>query len=147
MNDNGTKSISRVRNVLPEVQQVAWELRRQMTLAEVALWTALQNKQLKGLRWRKQHPVRRFVLDFYCASCKLVVELDGAGHDAERDAERTALLETHGYRVLRFPNEAVFNNLPSVLARICEAACPAASSLVRESGPLAPPKLGAGGAF
>ena len=95
-----------------------------MTPAEKRLWTALQNKQLDGLRFRPQHPVGRFILDFYCPACKLVLEIDGDIHDLqpERDQERTEHLTAYGYHVLRFRNETIFDDLPAVLETIRKTA-------------------------
>ena len=99
-------------------------MRREPTEAEQVLWGALQKKQVAGLKFRRQHPVGRFVLDFYCPSIKLVVEVDGGIHDSqlERDAARTRALEAYGHQVLRFTNDEVMRNLPSVLQRISAAA-------------------------
>ncbi len=113
-----------VRGTTPEVRQAARALRKQPTHAESLLWNALKQQQLAGLRFRRQHPVGRFVLDFYCPSLKLVIEVDGAVHDSqvEFDAARTDVLESAGYYVLRFRNEEVLNDLPSVLNRIAHEA-------------------------
>jgi very-short-patch-repair endonuclease len=111
---------NRLRKNSRELQTAAREMRREPTPAEDALWEALRGRRLDALRFRRQHPVGRFVLDFYCPIHKLVVEVDGDVHDTqqERDAERTAVIEAHGYRVVRFRNEEVMQNLPRVLARI-----------------------------
>ena len=87
-----------IRGTTPALEQAAQAMRRQPTSAEEALWGALQKKQVAGLKFRRQHPVGRFVLDFYCASHRLVVEVDGDIHDAQqdRDAARTEVLETYG---------------------------------------------------
>ncbi len=113
-------AMKRARGVSPGVQQVARTLRRELTPAERILWNALRGRQLDGLGFWRQHPVGRFVLDFYLSSHHLVVELEGASHEAqrERDAERTAWLAAYGYRVLRFRNEEVLNDLSGVLQRI-----------------------------
>ncbi len=110
----------RVRGTTPEIEQAARELRQNLTPAEAFLWSALRNKQLQGLRFRCQHPVGNFILDFYCSSCKLVVEIDGEIHDSqiEYDEARTVKLAEYGYRVLRFKNKEVMNNLSKVLAQI-----------------------------
>jgi len=110
----------RIRGTTPEIQQAAQQLRKQATPAETALWQALRNRQLNGLRFRRQHPVGRFILDFYCPSTKLVIELDGAGHENQQDYDtaRTQELEAHGYRVLRFDNQQVMNDLGAVLDEI-----------------------------
>jgi very-short-patch-repair endonuclease len=110
----------RIRGVSAAVQQAATILRDEMTPAEALLWEELRAKRLNGLRFRAQHPVGQFILDFYCPACKLAVEVDGTVHEGEeeQDAARTAQLEAHACRVLRFTNEAVMMDLSSVLARI-----------------------------
>jgi very-short-patch-repair endonuclease len=106
------------------VQQRARELRREMTPAEKILWNHLRNRKLNGFKFRRQHPLDRFVVHFYCPACKLIVDVDGDIHDLqpERDAVRTKELEQHGYRLIRFHNELVLNELENVLIAI-KAAC------------------------
>jgi very-short-patch-repair endonuclease len=113
-----------IRGTSRVVEQAARDMRREPTRAEETLWAALRRQQVDGLRFRRQHPVGRFVLDFYCPSCKLVVEVDGDVHDeqTERDAARTAVLEAHGYRVLRFRNAQVIHELPWVVQTIAAVA-------------------------
>ncbi|GAB4547474.1 MAG: hypothetical protein Tsb0014_42130 [Pleurocapsa sp.] len=110
----------RIRGINPEIQEAARKLRQNLTAAEAYLWEALRNKQLEELKFRCQHPVGNFILDFYCSVCKLAIEVDGEIHanQIERDRARTSKLEEYGYRVLRFSNEEVINNLPKVLAEI-----------------------------
>jgi very-short-patch-repair endonuclease len=123
--ERSEKLTRRVRGSWPEIEQRARELRWALTPAEEALWNALLGKRLCGVKWRCQHPVGRFILDFYCPACKLVVEVDGAIHDREEDAEhdsaRAKALAAYGYRVVRFQNEEIMNDLDSVLAQIREA--------------------------
>ncbi|HEY8601312.1 MAG TPA: endonuclease domain-containing protein [Thermomicrobiales bacterium] len=99
------------------------DLRRTMTPAEQVLWQALRGRQLGGLRFRCQHPVGPFVLDFYCPAAKLVIEVDGAVHEQQReqDQARTNHLQQYGYRVLRFTNDQVLNNLDIVMDHIRQA--------------------------
>ncbi|MBI1294699.1 DUF559 domain-containing protein [bacterium] len=113
----------RIRDLSQPVQQRARSLRQEMTPAETRLWQHLRNRNLAGLKFRRQQPLGPFIADFYCAEHRLIVELDGAVHDQqqERDAARTDYLHQHGYRVLRFRNEAVMVNLESVLAAIRDA--------------------------
>jgi very-short-patch-repair endonuclease len=101
---------------------------------------ALQKRQVAGLRFRRQHPVGHFVLDFYCPLCRLAIEVDGEVHDLqlERDVERTRALETHGIRVLRFRNDEVLNRLPRVVARIAEVAL---ASRAEPASPQPPPAV------
>lgn len=117
------KIANRIRGSTPEIEQAAKQLRKRSTPAEEMLWQALRNRQLNGLRFRRQHPVGRFILDFYCPSTKLVIELDGAGHteQQEYDIARTQELEPHGYRVIRFDNQRVINDLDAVLDEIYQA--------------------------
>ena len=108
----------------------AKRLRRGMSLPEVVLWQHLRASKLGGMRFRRQHPIGAYILDFYCAEQHLCVEVDGAAHDApERaahDDRRTAWLATNGIRVLRFPAADVLNDkyLEGVLQMIALAAAP-----------------------
>ena len=102
------------------IQNRAKELRREQTPAEQRLWARLRHKQLHGLKFRRQHPIGRFITDFCCLSERLVVELDGDSHSQQEgyDQERTAWLESRGYRVVRFANRQVERQLDAVLAEI-----------------------------
>jgi very-short-patch-repair endonuclease len=101
----------------------ARSLRQSETKAEKKLWFLLRNRQLKGQKFRRQHPIGPFVTDFCCTEAKLIVELDGGQHALLRrsDKTRTAYLEAQGYRVLRFWNNEVLGNLDGVLQRIALA--------------------------
>jgi very-short-patch-repair endonuclease/superfamily II DNA or RNA helicase len=111
--------------VPPVLLAAARALRASMTDAEQLLWQSLRGKQLEGFRFRKQHPIERYVLDFYCPSARLAIEVDGNQHATPEgqgsDAERTAWLEGQGIRVLRFSNREVLTNLEGVLTVIWEA--------------------------
>jgi very-short-patch-repair endonuclease len=95
-----------------------------MTPAEHALWQAIRGRRLGGLKFRRQHPLGPFVVDFVCPPRKLVIELDGEVHDDRvgYDEARTEQLSEYGYRVLRFRNQEVLMNLGAVLTRIALAA-------------------------
>ncbi len=116
----------RIRNTSRQVQEAAETLRRALTPAERVLWASLRRKQLNGWHFRRQHPVGRSVLDFYCARARLVVEVDGGVHDTpeqqEHDHERTLVLNQYNLHVLRVSNEQVLGDLPRVLELIA-AAC------------------------
>jgi very-short-patch-repair endonuclease len=89
------------------VQTRARQLRRELTPAEQRLWGYLRRAQLAGFEFRRQHPVDRFIVDFFCPAAKLVIEVDGDSHaeQAEYDCERTQWLnQQKGYRVLRVAN-------------------------------------------
>src|SRR3954463_13277355 len=87
-------------------------LRARETWAEDLLWESLRGRRLDGLKFRRQHPIGPFVVDFCCTERRLAIELDGGVHadQREHDAEREAILITAGYTVFRFPNEQVRAN-------------------------------------
>jgi very-short-patch-repair endonuclease len=97
-------------------------LRRTMTDAEQRLWWLLRRRHLAGYRFRRQHPVEPYILDFFCFAESLAVELDGGQHFTDAalayDARRTAFLATQGIRVLRFQNEEVFKHPDDVVEAI-----------------------------
>jgi very-short-patch-repair endonuclease len=98
----------------------ARQLRRAQTEAEGILWSRLRSGRLSGLKFRRQHAIAPFIVDFACLSCRLIVELDGSQH-AERtaqDEERSLFLSGKGFRVIRFWNRDVLTNLEGVLATI-----------------------------
>ena len=100
------------------------ELRSNLTPAEAALWKILQRSQVSGKKFRRQHSVGNYILDFYCPECRLAVELDGQPHFSpvawEHDLHRTEYLEELNIRVLRFENRDVFEHLEWVLRTISE---------------------------
>ena len=98
----------------------ARELRKQGTPAEIKLWQSLSKRQLHGFKFSRQIPIGPYFADFICRSAKLVVEVDGPSHDVqvEYDCARTELIEGQGYRVIRFSNMDVLQNLEDVLATI-----------------------------
>jgi very-short-patch-repair endonuclease len=95
-----------------------------MTEAEEMLWEQIRNNKLKGLKFRRQHPLDIFIADFYCHQRKLIIELDGGIHDTPEQMEyeegRTAELEEKGFKILRFKNDEVLNDIKSVLEKISE---------------------------
>jgi len=99
--------------------QNACELRKDMTIAEKTLWERLNKSQL-GVRFKAQHPVDIFIVDFYCHKYKLVVEVDGEIHLSQKkyDEGRTAELERFDLTVIRFTNEEVMNDVDKVVEEI-----------------------------
>jgi len=122
--DRQGKTTTRIRGTTPEIEAAARNLRQNMTPAEQVLWEALKGRQVAGLKFRCQHPVGPFILDFYCPARKLAVEVDGGVHDgqAEYDEARTQQLNDYGYQVFRFRNDEVLNDLDSVLERVRQVA-------------------------
>lgn len=97
-------------------------LRKNLTPAEAFLWKYLKARQLNNRRFTKQHSINYYIVDFYCPSEKLIIELDGEVHNNPKardyDNKRTLYLESLGYKVIRFENKMVFDALPSVLGEI-----------------------------
>ena len=98
------------------------ELRNNLTPAEAVLWNALKSKQLYNRKFRRQHSIRNFIVDFYCPAEKLIIERDGEAHNnimtLISDDERDETLANMGFRVVRFENSDVLNNLEFVLEEI-----------------------------
>jgi very-short-patch-repair endonuclease len=113
----GRTSVSHLRN--------ARTLRRTSTDAERALWRLLRDRQLPGAKFRRQHQIGPFVVDFFCAEHRLVVEADGGQHltaaGRARDAERAAFLQRRGVRTLRFSDRDVLLEAEGVLQAILSA--------------------------
>ena len=109
-------------NNKPSLKPLRQQLRNALTPAEARLWAQLRNRQIGGRKFRRQHSVGDYVLDFYCPQEHLAIELDGAAHDHEkavqRDQARSRYLESNGIAVLRFENRDVIENLEGVLQTI-----------------------------
>jgi len=101
----------------------ARQLRGRMTDAELLLWRHLRRRQLDGYKFRRQHPLGPFVVDYVCLEAALIVELDGGQHaeQVQADHRREAWLGGQGFRVIRFWNHDVLQRTPSVLEAILEA--------------------------
>ncbi|MEW6141296.1 MAG: endonuclease domain-containing protein [Thermodesulfobacteriota bacterium] len=101
------------------------QLRRKATDAEARLWSHLRARQLSGFKFRRQHAIGSYIVDFYCHEAGLVVELDGGGHAEELqgqyDLERSQWLESRGLRVIRFWNNEVLGNIEGVVEQILSA--------------------------
>ena len=133
---------SKRHRIYPPILANARELRQPQTPAESKLWARLRNRQLGGFKFRRQHPIGRFIVDFYCAATRLVIEIDGDSHaeQVEYDQARTAWLSEQGYRVIRFRNQDVYRRVDEVLEAIlveCQGTVPS---------PPAPPPTGGKGA-
>jgi very-short-patch-repair endonuclease len=113
----------------------AQRLRSELTDAERKLWSALRNRQLDGCKFRRQQPIGPFVADFVCQERRLIIEADGGQHaESVTDDRRTALLESKGYRVLRFWNNDILSNLDGVASVIAAAlSTPHPARALRES--------------
>ncbi|MFN8460059.1 MAG: endonuclease domain-containing protein [Anaerolineae bacterium] len=109
-------------HIHPAILARARELRQPLTPAEQKLWQRLRGKQLYGIKFRRQHPIFRFILDFFCYEHRLVIEIDGDSHSQPDqilyDQARTEWLQQRGLRVIRFTNREVETNLEEVLTEI-----------------------------
>jgi very-short-patch-repair endonuclease len=105
-----------------ELFENARELCKRETEAEKILWNALRSRRCEGLKFRRQHPVQQFILDFYCHEYLLGIEVDGSVHENEDakdyDLNRTAELNNLGISIIRFNNEEALHNLTEVLQKI-----------------------------
>ena len=98
----------------------ARQLRRNESKAETIFWNAVRNRQFLNLKFRRQVPIDKYFADFVCEEKKIIIELDDIGHDQKivQDKARTEVLARHGYRVIRFANEEIYEDLDAVLAEL-----------------------------
>jgi very-short-patch-repair endonuclease len=111
---------------LPDnMNKIAKALRNRPTDAEKLLWDRLKQRQVNGLKFRRQQPIDNYIVDFACMEKRLVIEVDGGQHaaDKHKDEARDYYLRCNGFRVLRFWNHEVINNMEAVLAVIWESSC------------------------
>ena len=108
--------------VSPEKIKRAKELRQNMTPAEKILWEHLRAKRFNGLKFRRQQIIEGFIVDFYCHSLRLVIEIDGEIHDKQKqyDTERDQILSSKQLTILRFTNQEVSKDIESVLKTIAK---------------------------
>ena len=108
----------------PEFLDFARQLRKNQTDAEKLLWSILRSRQLLGLKFRRQHSIGPYILDFYCYDYKLCIELDGGQHytkeGQKEDEARAVFLAKRGIHILRFSNVDVLKNLAGVLLTVAE---------------------------
>jgi very-short-patch-repair endonuclease len=111
-----------------DLKSLRQQLRTGMTPAEQKLWAALKNRQLQGRKFRRQQSIGQYIVDFYCPSERLIIELDGPEHTDlprhEYDQARQQELESFGYGIIRFENRMVFEQLDNVLEAIVQAFAP-----------------------
>jgi very-short-patch-repair endonuclease len=111
-------------NASREIMDTAKRLRKNMTPAEKLLWQELKGNKINGRHFRRQHPIYRYIADFYCHKEKLVIEVDGHYHNnpeqRDYDKNRDATMVEYDIKVLRFTNEEILTRLDNVLERIKE---------------------------
>ena len=107
---------------IKQLKETRQHLRTHGTSAEAELWKHLKNKQLNDRKFRRQHSIENYIVDFYCSKEKLIIELDGDSHgdyiQIQRDEKRDERLSHWGYKVLRFENRFVFQDIEWVLSEI-----------------------------
>lgn len=108
----------------PSRKELRRELRQSQTKAEQILWNELRSRRLANIKFRRQHSVGPFIVDFYCHEHQLAIEVDGSVHNKpevqRNDAEREVILQDLGLTIMRFSNDDVLYNLQGVLNKICE---------------------------
>jgi very-short-patch-repair endonuclease len=104
------------------LKQISRQLRSNMTDAEKLLWSRLRAKQLKGRQFYRQRIIGDYIVDFYCPKANLIIELDGSQHYAvegiKKDKMRDNYIREQGYKILRFSDKEIFENLTGVIERI-----------------------------
>ena len=107
---------------MPDQKHFARELRQHSTDAEILLWSRLRRKGIPGYRFRRQHPVGPYILDFACLRPRVAIELDGGQHyeNPEYDRRRDEYLKSQDFEILHFPNHQIFEDLDAVLDQIYE---------------------------
>lgn len=109
---------------LKSEKELRQTLRNNLTPAEATLWKALKGSQINGLKFRRQHSLGPYVMDFYCPSIRLCVELDGEVHNTYgaclHDSERTRFLNENGITVKRFENDVVYKNINAIIQTIID---------------------------
>jgi very-short-patch-repair endonuclease len=134
---------------LPAMKTRRRQLRNAPTTAEKRLWQGLRASQVSGRKFRRQHSIGPYVLDFYCPDCRLAVELDGQAHfnsmASEYDLRREKFLKSLSIRVLRFENRAVFENPEGVLHQIRESLADRDDAAVATATPPSSWRRGLGG--
>jgi leucyl-tRNA synthetase len=104
------------------ILQAAKQMRKNPTVAEVKLWSELKSRKLEEIKFRFQVPFDRFILNILCSQFKVIIEVDGASHNEfiVKDKERDHYFKSKGYKMLRFENTEVMNDIENVLMRIKE---------------------------
>ena len=113
---------------MSNITQVVRELRKEETLAEKKFWSFVRNRQINGMKFRRQYPIsfewddqiKHFIADFYCHEFKLVIEIDGGIHEQQKnyDILRTYIIKQIGIKVIRFSNNEVLNDIDTVLVNL-----------------------------
>lgn len=122
--ENPSEGIIEIRtDVPPRMRRFAREMRKDATLPEHLLWQVLRNKQLNGLKFRRQVPCDDYILDFVCLEARLIIEIDGSQHScSQSDVDRDTHFQRRGFKTVRFWNGDILNNLDDVCMHILHEA-------------------------
>jgi very-short-patch-repair endonuclease len=125
-----------MQRLLPKIKNNSRHLRNNMTDVERMLWAKIRGKQLQGFRFRRQHPLGVYIVDFICLELKLVIELDGSQHmqQQEYDMKRSQWLQKNSFTVMRFWNNDVLDNLDAVVQSIYNHLPPSQPSPLKGEG-------------
>ncbi len=106
-----------------KLKPLARQMRKKLTLAEALFWQRLRKRQVLGHKFRRQHAIERFIVDFYCRDARLVVEVDGPIHQytQEEEAIRQTFLESQELEVIRFSNQEIVQHISRIVERVTEA--------------------------
>ncbi|WP_251795793.1 MULTISPECIES: endonuclease domain-containing protein [unclassified Arenibacter] len=120
--DNPYYDESMWKGAKPDTFAKAQHLREQMTETEIILWNRLKDNKEEGYKFRRQHPIHKFIVDFYCHQAKLIIEIDGKYHESDHqkqyDLDRSKILTFQGLKILRFTNEEIMNDIENVIKKI-----------------------------
>ena len=109
---------------MDRIYEIARKLRQNSTLQEQKIWKLLRNRQFKGLKFKRQFPIGEYIVDFVCEEKKIVIEIDGGQHnipeEINKDNYRTNFIEAKGYKVIRFWNNEIDDNLEGVYSKLLE---------------------------
>ena len=110
----------RYRQLKDNEKKLTYEFRDNPTPAEKALWNILRNKKVLGFKFRRQHKIGQFIVDFYCHNAGLIIEVDGGIHEKRKieDQIRSRFFRTLGLRVIRFSNEEILNSIQEIKRKI-----------------------------
>ena len=117
--------MKKIRKIPQYLVKLCREFRRNPTVTEAFIWSCLRNRQLHGYKFRRQRPIGRYIVDFYCAELRLVIEVDGAVHQEkdqmEYDTIRQEEIEIRGYKVIRISTSEIRRNPSNALSKIIDA--------------------------
>ena len=110
-----------MQRISPKIKHNSRNLRKNMTDVERILWAKVRSRQLQGFRFRRQHPIGKYIVDFVCLELKLIIELDGGQHMNQQQyvTNRSQWLQKNGFKTVRFWNNDILDNLDGIMETIC----------------------------